>query len=231
MKNKALYSCKTCNVDYLCFICYVKCHKNCKTKKLLTEDPNINKNKSCGCCFRNNHANRFILNKFVSFIFYKQNNYDTIPYVLKIQLLNCIYDCDIYNLLYGKINIFIAQSMEQNLNYIKIDEVVIETLKRLVFNITQVKQFFYFHENIKNTIPLQSINYIINSINKKDLLHYSSFISGLMNIMLNVHFQSDFQKMKCLNYRDFLFTTSIQRIITRQKLLNNSIYIKDIREK
>ena len=231
LKNKALYSCKTCNVDYLCFICYVKCHKNCKTKKLLTEDPNINKNKSCGCCFRNNHANRFILNKFMSFIFYKQNNYDTIPYVLKIQLLNCIYDCDINNLLYGKINVFISQSMEQNLNYIKIDEVVIETLKRLVFNITQVKQFFYFHENIKNTIPLQNINYIINSINKKDLLHYSSFISGLMNIMLNVHFQSDFQKMKCLNYRDFLFTTSIQRIITRQKLLNNSIYIKDIREK
>ena len=231
LKNRALYSCKTCGVDTLCFICYVKCHKNCKTKKLLTEDPKINLNKSCGCCFRNNHSNRFILNKFMSFIFYKQNNYDTIPYVLKIQLLNCIYDCDIYQLLYGKINLFISQSLEQNLNYIKIDEVCIETLKRLVFNVVQVKQFFYFHENIKKTIPLQNIIFIIESINKKELLKYSSFISGLMNIMLNVHFQSDFQNMKCLNYRDFLFTSSLQRIITRNKLFSNSIFIQNIKEK
>ena len=133
LKNKCLYSCLTCNVEILCFICYVKCHKNCKTKKLLTEDPNANMNKTCGCCFKNNHSNRFILNKFVSFIFYKRNNYDTIPYVLKIQLLNCIYDSDIYNLLYGKINLFMSQALEQNMNYINIDDVVIETLKRLVF--------------------------------------------------------------------------------------------------
>ena len=232
LKNKALYSCKTCNVDILCFICYVKCHKNCKTKKLLTEDPNINLNKICGCCFRNNHSNRFILNKFVSFIFYKQNNYDTIPYVLKIQLLNCIYDCDIYLLLYEKINTFIAQCfVEKNLNYIKIDEVVVETLKRLVFNVTQVKQFFYFHENIKNKMPLENINFIIESINKKELIQNSVFISGLMNIMLNVHFQNDFQKIKCLNYRDFLFTTSLQRILVRQKYFTKSIYIKNIKEK
>ena len=231
LKNKALYSCKTCSIDILCFICYVKCHKNCKTKKLLTEDPNINASKNCGCCFRNNHSNRFILNKFVSFIFYKQNNYDTIPYVLKIQLLNCIYDCDIYKLLYGKINLFISRTFEQNLNNIIIDEVVIETLKRLVFNVTQVKKFFYFHENIKNTIPLRNINFIIESINKKELIQNSSFISGLMNIMLNVHFQNDFQKLKCLNYRDFLFTTSLQRILTKQKYFNDSIYIKNIKEK
>ena len=231
LKNKALYSCKTCSVDTLCFICYVKCHKNCKTKKFLTENPHINDNKNCGCCFRNNHSNRFILNKFVSFIFYKQNNYDTIPYVLKIQLLNCIYDCDIYQLLYEKINLFISQSLEQNLNNIIIDEVVIETLKRLVFNVTQVKQFFYFHENIKNSIPLRNINLIIESINKRELIQNSSFISGLMNIMLNVHFQNDFQKLKCLNYRDFLFTTSLQRILTRQKFFNNSIYIHNIKEK
>ena len=231
LKNKCLYSCLSCKVQVLCFICYVKCHKNCKTKKLLTEDPNINRNKSCGCCFKNNHSNRFILNKFVSFIFYKRNNYDTIPYVLKIQLLNCIYDSDIYKLLYSKINLFMSQVLEQNKNSIKIDEVVIETLRRLVFNVTQVKQFFYFHENIKKTIPLENINYIIDSINKKELLKNSYFISGLMNIMLNVHFQNDFQKLKCLNYRDFLFTTSIQRIITRQKLFSNSIYVKNIKEK
>jgi hypothetical protein len=121
--------------------------------------------------------------------------------------------------------------LEQNVNYIKIDEVVIETLKRLVFNVVQVKQFFYFHENIKKTIPLQNIIFIIESINKKELLKYSSFISGLMNIMLNVHFQSDFQNMKCLNYRDFLFTSSLQRIITRNKLFSNSFFIQNIKEK
>ena len=33
LKNPALYSCISCNVNVLCFICYVKCHKNCKTKK------------------------------------------------------------------------------------------------------------------------------------------------------------------------------------------------------
>ena len=119
LKNKCLYSCLSCKVQILCFICYVKCHKNCKTKKLLTEDPNINRNKSCGCCFKNNHSNRFILNKFVSFIFYKRNNYDTIPYVLKIQLLNCIYDSDIYKLLYSKINLFMTQALEQNKRNIK----------------------------------------------------------------------------------------------------------------
>ena len=52
-----------------------------------------------------------------------------------------------------------------------------------------------------------------------------------MNIMLNVHLQNDFQKLKCFNYRDFLFTTSINRILTRQKYFNNCIYAKNIQEK
>ena len=79
LKNRAIYSCISCNVDYLCFICYVKCHKNCKTKKLLTNEPDANKNKIFGCGNSVNHTNRFILNKFMSYIFRRQNNYDTIP--------------------------------------------------------------------------------------------------------------------------------------------------------
>ena len=105
-----MYSCISCNVDYLCFICYVKCHKNCKTKKLLTDDPDINFGKVCGCGNSVNHSNRFILNKFMSFIFHGQINYDTIPYVLKIQLINCIYDCSINELLYSKLHKFITQN-------------------------------------------------------------------------------------------------------------------------
>ena len=228
LKNRALYSCISCNVDYLCFICYIKCHKNCKTKKLLTDNPDINKDKICGCGVGVNHTNRFILNKFISYLFHKQNNYDTIPYVLKIQLLNCIYDCDIYELLYSKINKFLSQSLYKK---IIIDEVINETLKRLVFNITQVKQFYYFHENIKNSLPLKNINYIIESINKKDLFQNASFISGLMSIIVNVHFKSDFQKIKCLTYRDFLFTSPLQRIIMKKKCWCKCLYINDITEK
>ena len=115
-------------------------------------------NKVCGCGNIVNHTNRFILNKFMSYIFHKQNNYDTIPYVLKIQLLNCIYDCNIYELLYSKLNKFLLIKAKEN---IIIDEVVSEALKRLVFNIIQVKQFYYFHENIKKTLPLKNINLII----------------------------------------------------------------------
>ena len=226
LKNPALYSCISCNVNYLCFICYVKCHKNCKTKKLLTDDPNANVGKICGCGNNINHCNRFILNKFMSYIFRKQNNYDTIPYVLKIQLLNCIYDCDIYELLYSKINKFISEN--NNSKKIKIDEVVTETLKRLVFNITQVKQFYYFHEK---TLPLDNINYIIDSINKKELAQNASFISCLMNIIVNVHFKSDFQKIKSYNYRDFLFTSLLQRIILKKKFYSKNLYFKDITEK
>ena len=228
LKNRALYSCISCNVDYLCFICYVKCHKNCKTKKLLTNDPDANKNKICGCGNSVNHTNRFILNKFMSYIFRRQNNYDTIPYVLKIQLLNCIYDCDIYELLYSKINKFLSQNMNKK---IIIDEVTNETLKRLVFNITQVKQFYYFHENIKISLPLTNINYIIESINKKDLYQNASFISGLMSIIVNVHFKCDFQKIKCLTYRDFLFTSLLQRILMKKKFWSKCLYIKNVTDK
>ena len=67
-----------------------------------------------------------------------------------------------------------------------------------MFNITQVKQFYYFHENIKKTLPLDNINYIIDSINKKELAQNASFISCLMNIIVNVHFKSDFQKIESL---------------------------------
>ena len=56
LKNRALYSCISCRVDYLCYICYVKCHKNCETKKLLTDDPNINQGKVCGCGININHC-------------------------------------------------------------------------------------------------------------------------------------------------------------------------------
>ena len=228
LKNRAMYSCISCNVDILCFICYIKCHKNCVTKKLLTDDPDINKGKACGCGNNINHCNRFILNKFMSYIFHKQNNYDTIPYVLKIQLLNCIYDCDIYELLYTKITNFVLENYNKKR---KIDEIEIETLKRLVFNITQVKRFYYFHENIKNTLPLKNINSIIQSINQKELLQYASFISGLMNIIVNVHFKSDFQKVKCFTYRDFLFTSLLQRIIMKKKFYSKCLYIKDITQK
>ena len=228
LKNRALYSCISCRVDYLCFICYVKCHKNCETKKLLTDDPNINSGKICGCGTSINHCNRFILNKFMSYIFYKQYNYDTIPYVLKIQLLNCIYDCDIYELLYSKVNEFILDNYNKK---IKINEIVIETLKRLVFNITQVKQFYYFHENIKNSLPLKNVKYIIESINKNEILQYASCISGLMNIIVNVHFKSDFQKLKSLTYRDFLFTSLLQRIIMKRKFYSKCLYIKDVNDK
>ena len=228
LKNSALYSCISCNVDYLCFICYIKCHKNCRTKKLLTNDPDINKNKICGCGISVNHTNRFILNKFISYIFHKQNNYDTIPYVLKIQLLNCIYDSDIYELLYSKLNSFLSQNIYKK---IIIDEVINETLKRLVFNITQVKQFYYFHENIKNSLPLKNINVIIESMNKKDLVQNASFISGLMNIIVNVHFKCDFQKIKSLTYRDFLFTSPLQRIIMKKKFWSKCLYIKELTNK
>ena len=228
LKNRALYSCISCRVDYLCYICYVKCHKNCETKKLLTDDPNINQGKVCGCGININHCNRFILNKFMSYIFHKRNNYDTIPYVLKIQLLNCIFDCDIYELLYSKVNEFIIQTYNKR---IKIDEVAIETLKRLVFNITQVKQFYYFHENIKNFLPLKNINNIIESINKTELLQYATCISGLMNIIVNVHFKSDFQKIKSFTYRDFLFTSLLQRIIMKKKFYSKCLYVKSVSEK
>ena len=228
LKNRALYSCISCRVDYLCYICYVKCHKNCETKKLLTDDPNINQGKVCGCGININHCNRFILNKFMSYIFHKRNNYDTIPYVLKIQLLNCIFDCDIYELLYSKANEFIIQTYNKR---IKIDEVAIETLKRLVFNITQVKQFYYFHDNIKNFLPLKNINNIIESINKTDLLQYATCISGLMNIIVNVHFKSDFQKIKSFTYRDFLFTSLLQRIIMKKKFYSKCLYVKSVSEK
>ena len=228
LKNKAIYSCITCNINILCFICYIKCHRNCHTKKILTDDPNISMNKVCGCGNIVNHTNRFILNKFMSYIFHKQNNYDTIPYVLKIQLLNCIYDCNIYELLYSKLNKFLLIKAKEN---IIIDEVVSEALKRLVFNIIQVKQFYYFHENIKKTLPLKNINLIIESINTKELEQYSSIISSLMNIILNVHIKSDFQNIKNFTYRDFLFTSSLRRITLKKKIFSNCLYIKEIKEK
>ena len=52
-----------------------------------------------------------------------------------------------------------------------------------------------------------------------------------MNIIVNVHFKSDFEKIKSFTYRDFLFTSSLQRIIMKKKIYSKCIYIKYITEK
>ena len=52
-----------------------------------------------------------------------------------------------------------------------------------------------------------------------------------MNIIVNVHFKSDFQKIKSFTYRDFLFTSLLQRIIMKKKFYSKCLYVKSVSEK
>ena len=60
LHNKAVYSCESCGLSNLCYICYLKCHggkSNCQIHKSITNNPNINKNKICLCNNKTNHCN------------------------------------------------------------------------------------------------------------------------------------------------------------------------------
>ena len=221
LHNKAKYSCQTCNITNLCYICYLKCHSNCLTKKTITGDKNINKNKICLCKNNKNHSSRIILNKFINAIFKNKNNYDTIPYIWKCQILNCIFDGSIFELLYEKLFEFILKFNNKNFNEDNIDEDIIDILARFVININMIKEFYYIHNNLIKLLPMETLLNIINSFN--DLCKHSNFISNLMNLFYKLHLKKDFCK-KSLCYKDFLLTNCMERIIFRNIYFSNGIY-------
>ena len=221
LHNKAKYSCQTCNISNLCYICYLKCHSNCLTKKVITGDKNIHKNKICLCKNNRNHSSRIILNKFINAIFKTKNNYDTIPFIWKCQILNCIFDGSIYELLYEKLFEFILKFNNKNFNENNISEDIIDILARFVININMIKEFYYIHNNLIKLLPMETLLNIINSFN--DLCKNSNFISNLMNLFYKLHLKKDFQK-KSLCYKDFSITNCIERIIFRNIYCSTGIY-------
>ena len=236
LHNKAVYSCESCGLTNLCYICYLKCHggkSNCQIHKSISNNPNINKNKICLCNNKANHCNRIILNKFMNYIFNSQSNYDTIPFVWKGQILNCVFDGSIYELLYEKVYSFI---LSYHLNVTKFDEKkvddsTIDTLARFVINITKTKKFYYLHENLIKVIPMSNLILLINSFKDAQLIKFAPFISGLLQLFLVLHLKRDFQEVKSLCYRDFLLTNVLERINMKLNIKSNSLYTKKIYSK
>ena len=233
LHNKATYSCETCNVKTLCYICYLKCHGskyNCVTKKKLTTDPFANKNKVC-LCTHENHSSRIILNKFMNNIFQGKSNYDTIPFVWKSQILNCAFDGSIYQTLYEKVYTYILSFHSATFDENGIDDIAIDTLSRFVINISKTKKFYYLHDNLIRVIPMNKLIMLINSFQNNHLVDYSIFISGLLNLFLVLHLKKDFQGMKSMCYKDFLMTNSIDRLNMKLFIFTNTIYTCDIIKK
>ena len=236
LHNKAVYSCESCGLTNLCYICYLKCHggkSNCQIHKSITNNPNINKNKICLCNNQANHCNRIILNKFMNYIFNNPNNYDTIPFVWKGQILNCVFDGSIYELLYEKIFSFI---LSYHLNVTKfdekkIDDSTIDNLARFVINITKTKKLYYLHENLIKVIPMSNLILLINSFKDDQLVKFAPFISGLLQLFLVLHLKRDFQEIKSLCYRDFLLTNVLERINMRLIFNSNFLYTNKIYSK
>ena len=233
LHNKAMYSCETCNVKTLCYICYLKCHGskyNCVTKKKMTTDPFANKNKVC-LCTHENHCSRIILNKFMNNIFQAKSNYDTIPFVWKSQILNCAFDGSIYQTLYEKVYSYILSFHYSTFDANGIDDIAIDTLSRFVINISKTKKFYYLHDNLIKVIPMNKLILLIGSFQNNHLVDYSIFISGLLNLFLVLHLKKDFQHIKSLSYKDFLITNSLDRINLRNYIYTRSIYTKEIIDK
>ena len=234
LHNKAIYSCLTCNLKNLCYICYLNCHSTCDTQKQFTNDKKKLYN-SCLCNNNFNHSNRMLLNKFINNIFNSEkSNYDTISFVWKCQILNSVFDGTIYKLLYEKVCNFLLSSYHFQNEIFEgksINDTTIDTLTRIVINLNKTKKFYYLHENLVKMAPLSNITILLNSFLDKHLVKYSTFINDLLSFFLIIHLKKDFQNVKILNYRDYLITNPIERILFRKTLGIKSIYNYDLLKK
>ena len=176
-----------------------------------------------------------LLNKFINNIFNNEkSNYDTISFVWKSQILNSVFDGTIYKLLYEKVCNFLLSSYHFQNEIFEgksINDTTIDTLTRIVINLNKTKKFYYLHENLVKMAPLSNITILLNSFLDKHLVKYSTFINDLLSFFLIIHLKKDFQNFKILNYRDYLITNPIERILLKKFNIIKSVYNYDLLKK
>ena len=98
-------------------------------------------------------------------------------------------------IVYRSLNPDLAIKIERQNGVETTDKQQIEDFHKKIRNI----RLLQLEDDIKISLPLTNINYIIESINKKDLYQNSSFISGLMNavpLATNIRSYCDIVKKK-----------------------------------
>lgn len=235
LKNKFIYSCNNCWTKSLCYTCYIKCHKMCKSRrKNIPDDYEYNKTdyrRTCECT-HNNHTNLITLNSLILTLTSPTTfSYESIPFVWQIQILNSFFQSEhlpkafftpIDNFFRNYIEETEIKKLDSNFSYVTIV---------LSKNISNAALYYYYHPKIIDMLPLNKIISLLHKFKDKDLIENSNLICALLMIVLFVHLKKDFQDFKNLCVFDFLVSNPLERIIMRKFLFTESIYTHAIHKK